>query len=419
MEQPTNLRQRLLRSSNKIKVIIAIVLIAAIGLAVHSYQAKNAVKGQRAGDVKPAVDVVTVARKDMMKKIELTGQTVPESQVDISAKYAGKITQVSVSLGDRVTAGQVLIVQDTNDVDISIQQNGASLRQADADAVESNASFEANYQKAQADYQHYVTNYQRYLTLYNQGAVSKEALDNAEQQMTAAKAAVDTWAKQLLGGSAASVESKRAARDKAGYAIDALQNQRNDLVLRAPRDGVIGYRQAEVGAIATAGQKLLSIVDNSKIYVDCAVSEQDIGQIAMAMPTSIAVESLGKTYAGKIIYVSPAMDSKTQTFTVRVALDQPDDSIKAGMFARTNIEVLLRPQTLFVPKEAVVSLNGTDRIFVVDSNNKVTERVVKLGLRNDTGIEILSGIEEGDQVAVTNLGRLKTGMTVTANAISG
>lgn len=419
MEQPTNLRQRLLRSSNKIKVIIAIVLIAAIGLAIHSYQTKNAVKGQRAGDLKPAVDVVTVARKDMMKKIELTGQTVPESQVDISAKYAGKITQVSVSLGDRVTAGQVLIVQDTNDVDISIQQNGASLRQADADAVESNASFEANYQKAQADYQHYVTNYQRYLTLYNQGAVSKEALDNAEQQMTAAKAAVDTWAKQLLGGSAASVESKRAARDKASYAIDALQNQRNDLVMRAPRDGVIGYRQAEVGAIATAGQKLLSIVDNSKIYVDCAVSEQDIGQIAMAMPTSIAIESLGKTYSGKIIYVSPAMDSKTQTFTVRVALDQPDDSIKAGMFARTNIEVLLRPQTLFVPKEAVVSLNGTDRIFVVDSNNKVTERVVKLGLRNDTGIEILSGIEEGDQVAVTNLGRLKTGMTVTANAISG
>lgn len=416
MEQK-KLRQRFLTSSNKIKAIIAIVLIAAIGLALHSFQTKNAAKNQRPGSLKPVVDVIPVGRQDMLKKIELTGQTVSESQVDIAAKYAGKITQVNVKLGDYVTEGQVLIVQDTSDLDISIQQNGAALRQADADTLESNAAFEANYQKAQADYQHYVTNYQRYQTLYEQGAVSKEALDNAEQQMISAKAAVDTWAKQLMSGSAASVESKRAARDKAHYAIEALVNQRNDLVLRAPRSGVIGYRQAEVGAFTSTGQKLLSIIDNSKIYIDCTVAEQDIGQITLGMPTTVAVESLGKTYAGKIIYISPAMTAGTQNFTIRIALDQSDDSIKAGMFARTNIEVLLRPQTLFVPKEAIVSLNGKDKVFVIDNDNKVSERIVKLGLRNDTGVEVIEGITEGERVALTNLARLKSGMAVTANAI--
>lgn len=412
-------RQRFLQGNKKLQIIAAIVLIAAIGVAFYQYQAKSTVQSQRPAALNPAVDVVTITRKDMKKKIDLTGQTIPESQVDISAKYAGKITEINVKLGDRVTTGQILIVQDTKDVDISLKQTTASLRQADADAIESNASFEANYQKAQAAYQQSVTNYERYDELYKQGAVPRQALDDMRQQMIAAQSTVDAWAKQLMGGTAASVESKRAAREKASHSIDALENQRNDLMLRSPRDGVIGYRQAEVGAMVSAGQKLLSIVDNSSIYIDCAISEQDIGHLAPSMPVNITLESLGKTYEGKVIYISPAMDPKSQTFTIRITLDHPDDSIRAGMFARTSLEVLLRPQTFFVPKDAVISTNGIDRIFVIDSNGKVMERTVKLGLRNDTGIEILSGINEGEQVALTNLSRLKNGMTVTAAAVSG
>lgn len=413
-----NARQHLLGKTNKTKLLIGIGIIILLTGAFYGFRSKGVVKGQRAGDLKPAVDILTVARKDMVKEIVLTGQTVPVSQVDIVAKYTGKITQVNVDLGENVSQGQDLIVQDMSDVNISLAQNGASLRQANADAIESNANFEANYQKAQADYQHNMTNYQRYQTLYNEGAISKENLDNAEQQLTAARAALDTWSKQMASGSAASVLSKRALSDKAQSAVDALQNQKNDLVLRAPRNGIIGFRQAEVGAMAQAGQKLLSIVDNSNIYIDCSVSEQDIGQIILGMGTTISIDSLGKSYGGKIIYISPAMDGKTQTFTIRVALDNPDNTIKMGMFARTNITVTMRPQTLFVPKEAILSMNGTDRIFVIDGNSQVTERVVKLGLRNDKSVEISSGLNEGEQVVVTNLARLKTGVTIVPNVIT-
>ena len=411
------MRQGLLSNKRKL-IIFGIAILALLFFAYRGIYAKNVVKGQRPEDTKPAVDVVTVQRKDMIRKIDLTGQTVPESQVDIAAKYTGKVTQINVELGQQVSPGQVLLSQDSSDVDISISQNTASYRQASADAIESNATFEANYQKAQSDYQHSVTNYDRYKTLYSQGAISKEALDNAEQQMASSQAALDTWSKQLSAGSAASVQSKLASRDKAQSAIDALQNQKSDLILRAPRAGVIGFRQVEVGNIVSAGQKILSIVDNSNIYVDCSVSEQDIGQITLGTPTTISIESLGKSYTGKIIYISPAMDSKTQTFTIRVALDKPDDSIRSGMFARTTISVALRPQTLFVPKEAVISLNGKDRIFVVNSNNQIEERIVQLGLRNDTNIEILNGLNDGEQVAISNLSRLKTGTEITLNKLT-
>ncbi len=402
-------------TSFKTRIIIAIGIIAfCIGM-FYILKSKSVVKGQRMGELKPTVDVITIVPRDMVRTILLTGQTVPVSQVDIAAKYTGKITQVSVELGQEVFKGQDLIVQDDSDITILLAQNKASLRQAQADAVDSNASFEASYQKAQADYQHSVTNFQRYKTLYEQGAISKESLDNAEQQMNAARAPLDTWSKQISSGNPATVLAKRAASEKAQSVVAALENQKNDLVLRAPRAGIIGFRQAEVGNIAQAGQKLLSIIDNSNIFVDCSVSEQDVGQIPLGSPVNVTVDSLGKSYSGKIIYSSPSMDAKTQTFTMRIALDSLDASIKSGMFARTTITMLLRPQTLFIPKEAIVSSNGVEKVFIVDENGQVTERVATLGLRNDKEVEILSGVSSGEQVAITNLARLKTGTIVIKN----
>ena len=418
MDSSPNIRQRWLATSKKIKIAAGIVLLAILALSINSYLSQKAVTKSRPSDLKPAVDIVNMQLQDMMKKIELAGKTVPESQVDISAKYSGKITQVNVVLGQRVEPGQILLVQDTDDIDAALAQSEAALRGASADAVESNASFQASYQKAKADYQLAVTNYQRYKTLNEIGAVSKQALDNAEQAVIAAQAAVDTWAHQLMAGSSAAVISKQAARDKAQGGIDALRHQRDDMIITAPRAGTIGYRQAEVGNLAQAGQKLLSIIDNSKIYVDCPVSEHDVGQIALGMPAVVAVESLGKTYAGKIIYISPAMDATTQSFSVRLMLDGVDDTLKAGMFARTEIDILLRPQTLFVLKESVISLNGKDRVYVIDDDNKVTERVVRLGLRNDKYVEILSGVSAGERVAVTNLARLKNGTAVNPTVVS-
>jgi RND family efflux transporter MFP subunit len=287
------------------------------------------------------------------------------------------------------------------------------LRGAGADALQSNAAFQASYQKAKADYERAQTNVGRYRSLFETGAVSKEALDKVEEQQTAAKADLDLWSKQLVGGSAAAVVSKQAAFEQATASVEALQQQRSDMIIRAPRAGVIGYRQAEVGGMAPAGQKLLSIVDNSKIYVDCSVSETDIGQIVLGTAAEISVDSLGKTYGGKVIYISPSMDSATQSFTIRLALETDDAGLKAGMFARTDIIAVLRQDTLTVPKEAVVSLNGKDRVFVIDAGNQVEERMVKLGFRNDSSVEILEGVSAGEKVAVSNIARLKNGSVIT------
>ncbi|HEY3425488.1 MAG TPA: efflux RND transporter periplasmic adaptor subunit [Negativicutes bacterium] len=417
------MKHRFWENGNKKKVYImvgtVIVLCLGILIAVQVTRNHSLARQSSTNKIQTSVDVLTVARTELIKRIALTGQTVPKAQVDIAAKYQGKITAVYSDLGQQVAAGQILIVQDTGDADISIKQNQAAYQQAAADAVTNEVSFHASYDKVKADYQRSLVDYQRYQTLYAQGAISREDLDNNKQTMINAKSALDTLVNQMNASSVPStIESARAAALKAQHNISAVEKQREDLVLRAPRDGVVGYRQVEVGSMVSAGQKLLSIVDNSEIYVDCQVSEQDLAALSTNMNVDVQIESLGKSFPGKIIFISPATDSQSQSFSLRIALINPDSSVKSGMFAKTIIQAVLRPNVLMIPQDAFLNKNGKSYVYVVDAQNVVEERNVQVGAKGDKDVEILSGLNEGEQIAINNLARLRSGMVVISNSVT-
>ncbi|CUH96326.1 hypothetical protein P22_2416 [Propionispora sp. 2/2-37] len=365
------------------------------------------------------VDVLTVPRTDLLKRISLTGQTVPKAQVDISAKYQGKIVAVNAELGQPVTTGQVLIEQDTGDAELAIAQNQAAYQQATADAINSDVAFRANYNRAKADYDRALASYRRYKTLYEAGGIAKDALDTNEQQMIDAKATLDSLVNQMNAHSVpATVEAARAAAEKAQHGVSAAEKQRNDLILRAPFSGVIGYRQAEIGSMVTAGQKLMTVVDNSKIFVDCQVSEQDLPALSTGMEVNVQLEALSREFPGKIIYISPASDSSNLLFSLRIDLTNPAPDIKGGMFARTVIQSVLRPRVLVVPKTAILDKNGKSYVFVIDDQNVAEERAVEIGARGDQNVEILEGLQEGEKIAVSNLSRLRSGLKIKANPVA-
>lgn len=237
-------------------------------------------------------------------------------------------------------------------------------------------------------------------------------MDANAQQLTAAKTALDLLVNQMNSGIAASIMSAQAAAAKAQYSVNALQSQRDDLLLRAPCSGVIGYRQVEVGSLVAAGQKMLSIVDSSEFYVDCQVAAEDLPALTIGMKVEVKMDALGKTLPGKVIYISPASDPQTQSFSLRIALTSPEPAVKGGIFAQANIASVLRPNTLLVPKDAVLEKNGKIYVYAVNFQNEVTERPVQIGVRGDQNIEILSGISEGEQIAASNLSRLSSGLVI-------
>ncbi len=375
--------------------------------------------GQRSGSQKiklekgnPLVAVYTVSRSDMKRHIALTGQTVADANIALAPKYTGRITAVNVKLGDQVKEGDILLVQDTGDLDLSIQQNEAAAKAASADAVTEEASYNANYLKTKEAYEIEAQKYQRNEYLFSIGAISQDTLDSVREEYKASQAAFEALENQGDSGAPASVQSKQFTAQKDAYATDALRKQREDMLLRAPRDGVIGYRAAEVGAIATAGTKVLSLIDNRHVYVDCSIAENDAAVLSTGMQVDVTIDALGNTYTGTLVYVSPSMDDSAKTYTARIALDESKDAIKAGLFARSSIDILQRENTLYVPKDAVLTKNGRTSVFVVNPDQTVEEREVKIGLLNDTDEEIISGLSDGDVVALSNQDRLRDGLKV-------
>lgn len=398
-------------SRNKLVAFGLVFLLACAGIYVISHSDRAAKSSSALTNA--SVQSYRAERRDMMRTISLSGQTVPLAQVDLSTKYAGNITAVYVDLGDTVEPGQVLLEQDPVDTSLQLSQNQAAWAQAAAETKSAQSQFYSDLQKAQVEYATAKMNYNRYVILKDEGAVSQKDLDTMYQALIVAKAALDNLQLQNVGDTPALIAGKQAAQAKAKYTVDSLSKQLEDLTIRAPRHGVISYRNAEAGAMAAANTKVLTITDTSGIYIDCPVAEADVAAIQPGMTVSVSVESLANTYDGTITYVSPAMDPTNKTYIVRITLSNPDNLLRGGMFAQSSLEVLQRRNTLFVPKDALVEQNGVSQLYVINPDNTIAIRTVKTGLRNDNYVEILEGLSDGEQIATTNLARLRDGVSVT------
>lgn len=406
------MRHKITQFNRRNAVFSGILCLLVLALALYGFFGQSRDQKAKVAHGKPLVKVVTVNRADMTRHINLSGQTVADANIPLAPKYTGRVTEVRARLGDAVKAGDILMIQDTGDLDISIAEEDAAAGAAQADAREATASYDANYLKARNDLELETSKYERNQYLFSIGAISQDTLDRVKQEYLASQAAFDILADQVQDGDAASVQSKQYTAEKAERAADALRRQRADMFLRAPRDGIIGYRNVEAGAIVSAGTKVFSLVDNSHLNVDCTLSESDAAILKTGLSVQVTIDALGTDCPGRIVYVSPAMDEASRTYQVRIELDTAADDMKAGLFAHTSIDILQRPQTLFVPKEAVLSRNGRQILYILQADGTVAERTVRIGLMNDEEEEILAGLQDGEVVVVTNQDKLKDGTAV-------
>ena len=388
------------------------IVLILLAIALYFYMGMGKDNMQKVRRNSPVVEVQEVVRADMGRHIVLSGQTVADASISLAPKYNGRITAVYADLGDWVEEGQILMVQDLEDLDISIAQNAAAAGAARADVRETAATYNANLSSKKNAYELASAKYERQKYLFSIGAISQDKLDSVEAEYSAAKAAYEVLANQQAGGMAAAIESKELLAAKQEHATEALEKQRSDMILRAPRSGIIAYRNAEVGAMAAAGTKAFTLVDNGHINVDCTIGENDAAILQAGMEVNVTIDALGKDFLGKIIFVSPAMDEDSKSYRVRVSLDNPDNTVKAGLFAHTAVDILQRPQTIFVPQSAVLTRNGEQYVFVLREDGTVERRVVKIGLLNDVSEEILEGLTEGEKVVLTNQDKLQDGMKV-------
>lgn len=396
---------------NKYVALIAVAVLGLLLLVASKYLRTQ--QKPKAEFIKPLVTTVTVSRQPMYKSIALFGKTTPLAKLHIVNKYPGRLAAVNVDLGDEVEAGELLIEQELQDVELKLALAKAKYEEYQGKALAYEAEYKADYFKYKAAYELHKINFERYERLHAVGAVSKLEVDNVRQTMINAQAAFEELANQPhYGDMPAAVHARYQDGVQKHNDYLLLLNQREDMLIKAPRRGVISYRNAEVGSYVPAGTRLLTLVDNSGIYIDCIVSEQDAAMLKVGQAVDVDIEAIGGEFKGEIIYVSPAASEESNGFAVRLALLQPTAEVKAGLFAKSEFNFLQKENAIFLDKNNIVEKNGKQYVYLLDNKLKVEQRQIKTGIRNNKVVEIIKGVREGDVVVTSNLSRLRNGVVV-------
>ncbi len=307
------------------------------------------------------VKTAQAVRKDISDGLEATSTLYSEKNVTIHPEINGFVKEIYHDVGDWVQEGTVLILLD--DEEAKIQYEKAKLR------------------KEQLERE-----YNRQKRLLDEGLVSQEVFDQTS----------DSYHQALLDYETARVTYERTR-------------------IRAPIDGQIVNKTVTIGQYVTPQTAVMQIVHTKELYGIVFLPERDYPRIRLKQDVEIRSDLFpDKVFHGKVDQISPVIDEQTGTFKVRFRVDiQPDDSvlIRPGMFVRIFIVTDTKKDALVIPKSGLLQDKKGYYVYIVE-NGKAKRMDVSIGIEKEEVVEILSGLEEGDQVIIQGQAGLQPGQPV-------
>ncbi|BCS53514.1 hemolysin secretion protein D [Geobacter sp. SVR] len=330
--------------------------------------------------------------------LNASGYVVAQRKSAVAAKTTGRLVWLGVEEGSRVRGGQVIARLENEDVT-------ANRRQAAANLVNSRAVLA----QAEAELKDATLTFNRNKELLSQGVVAQADLDASEARYKRAVAGV--------AAGRAAIDAARAALRGADVAVDYT-------LIRAPFDGVVLTKDADVGDIVTpigaavnAKAAVVTMADMGSLQVEADVSESSLQKVRQGQPCEIQLDALPETrFSGTVHMIVPTADRSKATVLAKVRFDRLDSRILPEMSARVAFlqrQVTAdekRPRTAVNPA-AVVKRDNRDCIYLI-AGDRVKEVPVTVGRRIGDQVEILAGAKAGDKVALKPLERLKDGSRI-------
>jgi HlyD family secretion protein len=316
------------------------------------------------------VTVEPVRNSAITRSVLATGTIYPWQEVVIGPEVGGyRVSAVLVDVGDNVKAGQSLVRLSSDLLDAEVASRRAAVRSAQADALNANAAF------------------RRGETVKSSGALSEADLDRLRADQVAAQARVETAQSDL-------------------HTAELRLKYTN---VTSPDDGVVSSRTVSVGQIAQAGTEMLRLLRQRRIEWRAEVPEALVSRIKPGQAASLTSAD-GAHIEGKVRAVAPTVSMINRTALVYV--DIHTGNARPGMFARGSIDVG-NGDALLVPAPSVVMQDGYSYVFVLKPGDKVERRLVQAANVRGMDMELASGVEPGELIAVKGAGFLKDGDTVT------
>ncbi len=334
--------------------LITFALSAMIILIACSKKEENKPEVESIG--KNYVKVAPAEQKTIEEFLLFTGQLEAVQEAYIGSGMSLRIKDILVEEGDFVNEGDLLLLMDD-----------AQLKQAEAQFVSTEKD------------------YNRMKVLKEKGSISNEAFDKVEAGYKAAKA---------------------------GYEF-----LKNNTEITAPFSGVITAKLKKAGEEFTPmmGEAILKLVNVNELKIKVCISDKDINLVKKGQNAKIFVDSYpDEVFTGIVNYVSPEADRMSGTFICEILIDNKDERLKPGQYARVKIITAEKKDAVVVPQKAVVNDNV---IFIVE-NDRAVKRTVTLGLQNEDEIEVVKGILPGETVVVSGNVGLSDGATVEVRNIA-
>ncbi len=371
--------------------VAGVVILALIAIPVWRATTGHAKQATVSALATP-VAVTRVTREDLAQELVCDAELRPYQEVDLHSKVAGFLTNITVDIGDRVEAGQLLATLEVPELGDDIQRANAALKRNEQEIARAQAAYE-----------------DAHLVYSRLAAVDKAQPNLIAQQELDAALEKDQTTSSSLAAAKAEVDVSRAE-------IAKLQTMLKYSRIVAPFSGVITKRYADPGALIQAGVSsstqalpLVRLSQNDKLRLDIPVSIAYVSRIKIGDPAEVHVESCNKTFAGTIARSTRKVDSATRTMEVEVDVPNADLTLIPGMYASVSLRPERREKTLAVPVEAV-SRQGVASVMLVNKANKVEQRQISLGLETPTKLEVLAGLTENDLVIIG--GQVKPGQLV-------
>lgn len=331
-------------------VLLAVLAAAGALLGGCGRHSKSA-----ATEAAPPVAVVRVkpvADQPRPLAEEIVGTVRSRTRATLEAKVAGRIAELPVVLGQSLRAGDLVARLDMREIEAKLDQARAVLEQARRDR-------------------------ERFVALLQQQAVTRAEFDGVEARFRVAEAAV------------------AEAETMLGYAE-----------VRAPFDGVVTRKLADVGDLASPGRPLVELEDPKSLRLEADVPEALLGDVQMGAKLPVRVSALGAELVGVVAEIAPAADPNSRTFHVK--LDLPDaPGLKPGLFGRVAVPVG-QSHAPRVPASALVQRGQMEMVFVV-ADGRAQMRLVKSGKRFGEEVELASGVRPGESVVVEGAAALVDG----------
>ncbi len=398
------------RSLLSLLTVLAFALVGVIGAGLWPRLNKEKVllaEAKTESAKLPVVRVTRVKRAEGTAELELPADLQALIESPIYARVEGYISKRNVDIGWKVKKGQILAELETPELDqqlrqarAAVSQSGAALKQAEAKLAEAKASLKLAQITAE-----------RWRKLVQEGVSSKQDAD--EKQATYDVKLADADAE------IANVAAAREARQAAEASLNRLEEMKSFSKLPAPFDGIVTYRNPDVGTLISAGaaqKEMFRIADISTIRAFINVPQAYVNNVRPGTPAKMTVTDLNIAYDVTVGGIANALDMNTRTMLAVIRLPNPAGTLMPGMFTRVQLRLPNPPTILSVPADTVVTRNEGTFVALVKPDRHI--HFGKITIARDTGttVEVSSGLMEGDMLVMNPNDEIRENVIVDVRA---